>query len=97
MSAGLSTASSPSSAPAGRVGLRQTIGSVVFTVFFMLWTFCYGIFFFLAGLLLRYRQRFLLARVWARVILAVLRWTCRLDFRVEGAERLPPGNHVVLM
>jgi 1-acyl-sn-glycerol-3-phosphate acyltransferase len=95
--AGLSTASSPSSAPIGRVGLRQTIGSVVFTAFFMLWTFCYGIFFFFACLLLPFQQRFLLARVWARVILAVLRWTCRLDFRVEGAEQLPSGNHVVLM
>jgi 1-acyl-sn-glycerol-3-phosphate acyltransferase len=80
-----------------RVGLRQTIGSVVFTAFFLLWTFCYGIFFFFACLFLPHRQRFLLARVWARAILVVLRWTCRLDYRVEGAERLPSGNHVVLM
>ncbi len=97
MSSGLSTASSDSSAPISRVRLSQSIGSVVFTVFFLLWTFFYGIFFFFACLLLRHRQRFLLARVWARVILVVLRWTCRLDFRVEGAERLPSGNHVVLM
>ncbi len=44
-----------------------------------------------------YQQRFALARVWARVILAVLRRTCRLDFHVEGSERLPSGNHIVLM
>ena len=80
-----------------RVGLRQMIGSVVFTAFFLLWTFCYGIFFFFACLFLPHRQRFLLARVWGRAILVVLRWTCRLDYRVEGAERLPSGNHVVLM
>jgi 1-acyl-sn-glycerol-3-phosphate acyltransferase len=97
VSSGLSSASSPASAPAGRLGARQIIGSVLFTGFFLLWTFLYGIFFFLACLLLRHRQRFLLARVWARVILTVLRWTCRLDYRVEGAERLPSGNHVVLM
>ena len=31
------------------------------------------------------------------MILTVLRWTCRLDYRVEGRENLPPGNHVALM
>jgi len=101
MPSGLSTASSgqapDAGARVGRVSARQAAGSVVFTAFFMLWTFCYGMFFFCACLLLPYRQRFALARVWARVILAVLRWTCRLDFRVEGAERLPSGNHIVLM
>jgi 1-acyl-sn-glycerol-3-phosphate acyltransferase len=94
---GLSSASSDDSALPQRVGVRQTIGSVVFTAFFLLWTFFYGVFFFCTCLLLPFRQRFPLAQVWARVILAVLRWTCRLEFRVEGAERLPVGNHVVLM
>jgi 1-acyl-sn-glycerol-3-phosphate acyltransferase len=75
----------------------QLIGSVTFTVFFLLWTFIYAIFFVLAGLVLPFRGRFALAGVWARVILAVLRWTCRLDYRVEGRERLPAGNHIALM
>ena len=77
--------------------MRQTLGSIVFTVFFMAWTFFYAIFFVIACLFLPFRLRFQLARVWGRVILAVLRWTCRLEHRVEGAERLPPGNHIVLM
>jgi 1-acyl-sn-glycerol-3-phosphate acyltransferase len=93
----LSTASSDPAARAGRVGVRQALGSVFFTGFFMLWTFGYAMFFFCASLFLRYPQRFALARVWARVILTVLRWSCRLDFRVEGAERLPADNHIVLM
>lgn len=97
MSSGVSTPSSESTAEIRRVGLRQALGSVAFTVFFMSWTFVYGIFFFCVCLLLPYPQRFALARLWARAILAVLRWTCHLDFRVEGAERLPSGNHVVLM
>jgi 1-acyl-sn-glycerol-3-phosphate acyltransferase len=97
VASGLSSASSKSGAHAQRVGVRQTIGSVAFTAFFLLWTFCYGMFFFCACLLLPFRLRFQLARVWALVILAVLRWSCRLDFRVEGAERLPAGNHIVLM
>jgi len=79
------------------VGLLNWIGSLVFTSFFPVWTFFYAIFFVIASLLLPYRGRFALARVWAYVILFVLRWTCRLDYRVEGRELLPAGNHVALM
>ncbi len=79
------------------MGVRQAIGSLLFTVFFMAWTFFYAIFFVVACLFLPFRGRFQLARVWARVILWVLRRMCRLEHRVEGTERLPPGNHVVLM
>jgi 1-acyl-sn-glycerol-3-phosphate acyltransferase len=75
----------------------QFIGSLAFTAFFMLWTFFYAIFFVVACLFLPFRGRFALARVWARVILAVLRWSCRLDYQVEGRERLPPGNHIALV
>jgi 1-acyl-sn-glycerol-3-phosphate acyltransferase len=75
----------------------QRLGSSVFTAFFPLWTFLYAIFFVIACLLLPYRGRFELARVWARVNLAVLRWTCGLDYTVEGRENLPAGNHVALM
>lgn len=77
--------------------MRQTLGSIVFTVFFMAWTFFYAIFFVIACLFLPFRLRFRLARLWGRVILAVLRPTCRLGYRVEGLERLPAGNHIVLM
>jgi 1-acyl-sn-glycerol-3-phosphate acyltransferase len=82
---------------AGPAGPLQLIGSVIFTGFFPLWTFFYAIFFVIACLFLPYRGRFELARVWARVILAVLRWTCGLDYRVEGREHLPAGNHVALI
>jgi 1-acyl-sn-glycerol-3-phosphate acyltransferase len=91
------TSPQPAPAMAAPHGLRQTIGSLVFTVFFMAWTFLYAIFFVLACLLLPFRGRFQLARVWAHVILWVLRWTCHLEHRIEGTERLPPGNHIVLM
>ncbi len=75
----------------------QILGSLVFTVFFLLWTFVYAIFFVTACLFLPFRGRFALARVWARVIMTMLRWTCRLDYRVEGRERLPAGNHIALI
>jgi 1-acyl-sn-glycerol-3-phosphate acyltransferase len=74
----------------------QLAGSLVFTAFFMLWTFFYGIFFAIVCSLLPFPRRFVLARLWASVLLAALRRTCRLDYRVEGVENLPTGAHVAL-
>lgn len=71
--------------------------SLVFTGFFLLWTFCFGVFFVLASLLLPFRGRFALARAYARSVLTVLRWICGLDYRVEGRENLPAGNHIALI
>jgi len=74
----------------------QWLRSLIFTTFFLLWTFVYGIFFSLVCPFLPFPRRFGLARVWGKVILNVLKWTCRLDYRVEGLENLPPGNHIAL-
>ena len=74
----------------------QLIGSLVFTVFLFLWTFFYSVFFVIACSMLPFPRRFALVRVWARVLLTALRWTCRLDYRIEGLENLPPGNHIAL-
>ncbi len=79
------------------VGLRQILGSVCFSIFWPVFTFCYGIFFSLAGSVLPYRRRFVLVRVWARSILTVLRWTCRLTYQVEGAANVPAGANVALI
>jgi len=75
----------------------QRLRSVVFTCFFFVWTFFYGIFFCIAAACLPYRHRFALARFWGVAILAVLKATCRLDYRIEGRENLPDGNHIALM
>src|SRR5687767_9939261 len=74
----------------------QLIRSLIFTAFFMLWTFFYGIIFSIICPFLPFPRRFALARMWGRVILAALKWICRLDYRVEGLENLPPGNHIAL-
>jgi 1-acyl-sn-glycerol-3-phosphate acyltransferase len=79
------------------IGLRQRAGSVLFSCFFPLWTFFYAIFFVIVCSVLPYRGRFEMVRVWSRVILTVLRWTCRLSYRVEGREHLPAGNHIALI
>ena len=38
-----------------------------------------------------------LARLWANVLLTLLRWTCRLDYRVEGRENLPADASIALI
>jgi 1-acyl-sn-glycerol-3-phosphate acyltransferase len=74
----------------------QLLRSLIFTTFFLLWTFCYGIFFSLVCPFLPFPRRFGLARVWGQALLKALKWTCRLDYRVEGLENLPAGNHIAL-
>jgi 1-acyl-sn-glycerol-3-phosphate acyltransferase len=77
----------------GRPRLLQLLGSLFFTGFLFVWTFVYAIFFVLACSLLPFRRRFVLARVWASTLLWVLKWSCGLDYRVEGAP-LPQGCHI---
>lgn len=77
-------------------GRVRYVGSLVFTAFLFVWTLCYAIFFVLIAALLPFERRFALAKFWARMILGVLKWTCGLDYVVEGRENIPPGNHVAL-
>ena len=75
----------------------QFLRSLLFTTFFLLFTFLYGIFFTLACLLLPWRGRFALARLWANVLLGSLRVTCGLGYKVEGRENLPTGQACVAL
>jgi 1-acyl-sn-glycerol-3-phosphate acyltransferase len=75
----------------------QRLASVLYTGWLFAWTAIYGLFFCLVAGFLPFRRRFALARPWARVLLATLRYSCRLDYRVEGRENLPPGNHIALI
>lgn len=76
-----------------RPAALQLLGSLFFTAFLFVWTFVYAIFFVLACSVLPFARRFPLARAWAATLLAVLKWSCGLDYRVEGAP-LPAGCHV---
>ena len=78
-----------------RVAPVQLVGSLFFTGFWFAWTFFYAFPFVLMCLFLPFPRRFALARAYARVVLWVLRWSCGLDYRVEGAP-LPEGSHVAL-
>jgi 1-acyl-sn-glycerol-3-phosphate acyltransferase len=75
----------------------QFLRSLLFTMFFLLFTFLYAIFFVLACLLLPWRGRFALATFWANVLLGALRITCGLGYRVEGRENLPEGQACIAL
>jgi 1-acyl-sn-glycerol-3-phosphate acyltransferase len=76
----------------------QFFGSLIFTAFFLLFTFCYAIFFVVASLLLPWRGRFVLARIWSATLLGALRLCCGLRYSVEGREHLPAdGACIALM
>jgi 1-acyl-sn-glycerol-3-phosphate acyltransferase len=75
----------------------QFIASLVYTTFFLLFTFAYGVFFVLVAPFLPFRGRFALARVWGGVLLFALKVICRLDYRVEGVENLPAEPSVALV
>jgi 1-acyl-sn-glycerol-3-phosphate acyltransferase len=48
------------------------------------------------GFWLPYQAQFSIARAWARILLWVLERLCGLKYVVEGRERIPPGNHIVM-
>lgn len=75
----------------------QFLGSLFFTTFFLLFTFVYGIAFSIVGIFLPFRGRFALARVWANVLLFMLRLCCRLTFTIEGRENLPRQPCIALI
>lgn len=83
-------------APRTGEGAVKVAGSLVFTAFLFLWTFFYAIFFVTACCFLPFERRFVLARFWANTLLTVLKWTCGLEYAVEGRENLPKGNHIAL-
>ena len=73
----------------------QLLGSLFFTAFWLAWTFLYAIGFVIVCLFLPFPRRFALARAYAVSVLWVLKWSCGLTFRIEGAP-LPAGCHVAL-
>lgn len=73
----------------------QLVRSLLFTAYMMLSAVCWGTFmgvcFFLPP-----RTQFRIARAWARNVLWLLRVLCGLSYTVEGLERIPPGEHIVM-
>ena len=73
----------------------QLFRSLLFTTYMMASACVFGAVMTL-GFWLPYRAQFAIARCWARILFWVLKRLCGLNFTVEGRERIPPGNHIVM-
>jgi 1-acyl-sn-glycerol-3-phosphate acyltransferase len=73
----------------------QILASLLFTAYMMISACLWGGFMALC-FFLPHRMQFALARRWARCTLWILDCLCGLRFTVEGRDRIPPGNHVVM-
>jgi 1-acyl-sn-glycerol-3-phosphate acyltransferase len=76
--------------------MRRLLGSALFTTLLFVsvavWAWpCFALRIF------GYRAMFAGVRIWAKTILAALRWCCGLDYSVRGLERLPADNTVILV
>lgn len=73
----------------------QFIRSLLFTAYMMLSACCWGT---VMGLCfwLPYGAQFKLGVAWARSVFWMLDKLCGLTYTVEGLERIPAGNHIVM-
>jgi 1-acyl-sn-glycerol-3-phosphate acyltransferase len=73
----------------------QLIRSLFFTAYMMVSALLFGAFMTLC-FWAPYHVQFAIARRWARILFWVLDKVCGLNFSVEGRERIPTGNHIVM-
>jgi 1-acyl-sn-glycerol-3-phosphate acyltransferase len=71
------------------------IRSLFFTAFMMVSALAFGGFMTLC-FWSPYHTQFAIARTWARLQFWLLKKVCGLAFTVEGRERIPAGNHIVM-
>ena len=77
-------------------GARQWLGSVAFTLYLFVSVAVYGLLA-LPTMVLPRRVLQAWAATWARHVLFMLSWLCRLEYVVEGLDRLPATSSIVLM
>jgi 1-acyl-sn-glycerol-3-phosphate acyltransferase len=73
----------------------QLIKSLFFTAYMMVSALIFGGFMALC-FWAPYSWQFAIARSWARMVFWLLDKVCGLTFKVEGRERIPAGNHIVM-
>jgi 1-acyl-sn-glycerol-3-phosphate acyltransferase len=71
----------------------QLLGSLIFTTYLFVSTGVFSVAVVMSGVF-PYPVRHVVASSWARSNLWVLKVCCGLDYRVEGAQNIPPGNHI---
>jgi 1-acyl-sn-glycerol-3-phosphate acyltransferase len=73
----------------------QLTKSLLFTAYMMVSALAFGGFMALC-FWAPYTTQFAIARTWARMVFWLLDKMCGLKFTVEGRERIPAGNHIVM-
>ena len=73
----------------------QLVKSLFFTAYMMVSALLFGGFMTLC-FWAPYSAQFAIARTWARILFWTLDKVCGLKFTVEGRERIPAGNHIVM-
>ena len=73
----------------------QLVKSLIFTAYMMVSALLVGALMSLC-FWAPYAAQFKIARTWARNVMWVLDKVCGLKFTVEGRERIPAGNHIVM-
>jgi 1-acyl-sn-glycerol-3-phosphate acyltransferase len=73
----------------------QLIKSLFFTAYMMVSALLFGAMISLC-FWAPYAARYAIARTWARHVIWMLEKVCGLTFRVDGRERIPAGNHIVM-
>src|SRR5476651_964064 len=73
----------------------QLIKSLIYTAYMMVSALIFGGFMALC-FWAPYSWQFAIARSWARMVFWLLDTVCGLKFKVEGRERIPAGNHIVM-
>jgi 1-acyl-sn-glycerol-3-phosphate acyltransferase len=73
----------------------RRLRSLLFTTYMMVSACLFGGFMTLC-FWLPYRAHFAIARSWARCLFWMLERLCGLTFVVEGRERIPQGNHIIM-
>jgi 1-acyl-sn-glycerol-3-phosphate acyltransferase len=71
----------------------QLLGSLIFTTYLFVSTAVFAVAVVVSAIF-PYPVRHVVASSWARSGLWALKLFCRLDYRVEGLENIPPGNHI---
>jgi len=69
--------------------------SLIFTTYMMASACLFGLVMAL-GFWMPYRAQFAIARTWARILFWMLERLCGLKYVIEGRERIPAGNHIVM-
>ena len=87
--------SKPRSTGTWRGPLVQFAGSLFFSGFVYAWTLVFAIPFVIICSFLPFPKRYRLVRIYGGGMLWVLKWSCGISYRVEGAP-IPPGAHVAL-